>query len=71
MKRNVVIELSIIAATFLVLVVKDWLELYICSDIVQVVSNAVVVFSILYYCIVVYDSSIGLYNIIKGDDESV
>ena len=71
MKRNVVIELSIIAATFLVLIVKDWLELYICPGIVQVTSNAIVVFSILYYCIVIYDSSMGLYNIMKGDDENV
>ena len=68
MKRNVVIELGVIATTFLVLVIKDWLELHICSYTVQIIANTVVVFSVLYYCIVIYDSSMGLYDIMKGDD---
>lgn len=70
MKRNVVIELSVIAITFIVLVIKDWLILYLNSAFTQIIVNTVVVFSVLYYCIVIYDSSMGLYNIMKGKDKN-
>ena len=69
MKRNLVVELGVIAITFLVLVLKDWLELYLCSELSQIISNTVVVFSVLYYCIVIYDSSLGLYDLMRGVDK--
>lgn len=74
MKRNVVVEVHIIAATFVLLSAQSWLLSILpgCFP-VNIICNSVVVFALLYFVYVVYDSTLGLYRLFeysKGDSVS-
>lgn len=66
MKRNVVVEVHIIAATFVLLSAQSWLlsVLPICVP-VNIICNSVVVFALIYFVYVVYDSTLGLYRLFE------
>lgn len=67
MKRNVIIEVILIIASLVLLTIKSFLVSSIpsLSGIVSVGVNAVVVFSILYFILVNFDSFIGLFRLLK------
>ena len=66
LKRNVVIELIILCITFIALILKGFLlEIFVGYDwIVNTFTNSLIVFSILYFLLVIYDSFAGLFNIL-------
>lgn len=66
MKRNVRIEAILILSTLLIVVITNvFLEYnWFCDDIICVIRNVVIVFSLLYFVVVVYDSSMGLYDLL-------
>ncbi len=72
MKRNVRIEAILIISTLLILVAsnvflaKEWL----CEILICMIRNAVVVFALLYFVIVVYDSSMGLYDLLQFHEQN-
>ena len=72
MKRNVMIESCLILFTLIIIILsnvvlkQEWL-----SDVfVNVARNSVVIFSLMYFVVVVYDSSMGLYDLLQGTKES-
>ncbi len=67
MKRNVIIELCIIAFALLSLTMCSPLQYWLVNykTQIQIVVNAVVVFAIIYFMIVIYDSFNGLFSLIK------
>ena len=73
MKRNVKIESWLILFTLLVIIVSnvflkyEWLN----TEVVSIFRNTVVVFTLMYFVIVVYDSAMGLYDLLQySKDES-
>lgn len=72
MKRNVRIEAILIICTLLNIVIsnvffaKEWLN----ECVIILIRNTVVVFSLLYFVYVVYDSSMGLYDLLKYDNQN-
>lgn len=74
MKRNVKIESWLILFTLLVIIVSnvflkyEWLN----TEVVSIFRNTVVVFTLMYFVIVVYDSAMGLYDLLQySKDESI
>ena len=67
MKRNVRVEAILIMSALLIIVISNvFLENeWFCDDVICLIRNAVVVFSLLYFVIVVYDSSMGLYDLLQ------
>ena len=67
MKRNVVIESILIVTSLVLLTIKSFLILSFPSIdwIVSVGVNAVVIFSILYFILVIFDSFTGLFRLLK------
>ena len=67
MKRNVLIEAILILCTLLTIVISNiLLEIrWPCECIISIVRNAVVTFSLMYFVIVVYDSSMGLFDLLQ------
>lgn len=71
LKRNVQIQIGLIAITFSFLCCKE-MFIYNFPDIIEyilVVQNAIVVFSFLYFVLVIYDVATGLYQLIKKNNE--
>lgn len=77
LKRNVIIESILIFATFVIIVLSQvainqgWIN----NTITETIRNSMIVFSIMYFVIVVYDSSMGLYSLLefeadRGKDKS-
>lgn len=70
MKRNVRMESILIISTLLIIIVtnvflnNNWLS----ENVVRLVRNAMVVFTLLYFVIVVYDSSMGLYDLLQSNE---
>lgn len=67
MKRNVVIEVILIIVSLVLLTIKSFL-LSISPSLTGIVSvcvNAVVIFSILYFILVIFDSFTGLFKLLK------
>lgn len=67
MKRNVKIESWLILSTLLVIIVSNVFLKYgwFCAEVVSIFRNAVVVFTLMYFVIVVYDSAMGLYDLLQ------
>ena len=67
MKRNVRIEAILIICTLLVIVIMNVFQKREILDVrlISVIRNTIVVFSLMYFVIVVYDSSMGLYDLLK------
>lgn len=66
MKRNVVVEVRIIAITFVLLSAQSWLLSVLPIFFpVHIMCNSVVVFALLYFVYVVYDSTLGLYRLFE------
>lgn len=67
MKRNVRIEAILIICTLLVIVIMNVFLKHEILDVrlISVIRNTIVVFSLMYFVIVVYDSSMGLYDLLK------
>lgn len=71
MERNVVIEAIILVFTFAFLASFSWLTLMFESKecllaFLKLTRNAVVCFDFLYFVYVVYDSTVGLYHLLKS-----
>ncbi len=66
MKRNVRIEAILIICTLLVIVIVNVFQKYETLDVglIGVIRNTIVVFSLMYFVIVIYDSSMGLYDLL-------
>lgn len=67
MKRNVIIELCIIAVALVSLTICSPLQSWLtsCKNLIQIFVNTIVVFAIIYFMIVIYDSFHGLFSLIK------
>lgn len=67
MKRNVRIEAILILCTLLSIVFSNLFlaNKWFCDSIVFIIRNAIVVFALLYFVIVVYDSTMGLYDLLQ------
>ena len=67
MKRNVVIEVILIIASLVLLTIKSFLLSLIpfFNGFISVCVNAVVIFSILYFILVIFDSFTGLFKLLK------
>ena len=72
MKRNVRIEAILIICTLLVIVIMNVFQKYEILDVrlISVIRNTIVVFSLMYFVIVVYDSSMGLYDLLKFSNQN-
>lgn len=71
MERNVIIEAIILISTFAFIACFSWLisllkEKDSLLNIIYIIRNALVSFDVLYFVYVVYDSTIGLYHLIKS-----
>lgn len=72
MKRNVRIEAILIICTLLVIVIMNVFLKHEILDVrlISVIRNTIVVFSLMYFVIVVYDSSMGLYDLLKFGNQN-
>lgn len=72
MKRNVRIEAILIICTLLVIVIMNVFQKHGILDVrlISVIRNTIVVFSLMYFVIVVYDSSMGLYDLLKFGNQN-
>lgn len=72
MKRNVRIEAILIICTLLVIVIMNVFQKHEILDVrlISVIRNTIVVFSLMYFVIVVYDSSMGLYDLLKFGNQN-
>ena len=72
MKRNVRIEAILIICTLLVIVIMNVFQKHAILDVrlISVIRNTIVVFSLMYFVIVVYDSSMGLYDLLKFGNQN-
>lgn len=71
-KRNVRIEAILIICTLLVIVIMNVFQKHGILDVrlISVIRNTIVVFSLMYFVIVVYDSSMGLYDLLKFGNQN-
>lgn len=72
MKRNVRIEAILIICTLLVIVIMNVFQKHGILDVrlISVIRNTIVVFSLMYFVVVVYDSSMGLYDLLKFGNQN-
>ena len=72
MKRNVRIEAILIICTLLVIVIMNVFQKQEILDVrlISVIRNTIVVFSLMYFAIVIYDSSMGLYDLLKFGNQN-
>ena len=72
MRRNVRIESCLIIFTLVIIIVSNLIvkQKWLCDSVVNIVRNAVVIFSLMYFVVVVYDSSMGLYDLLQGTKDS-
>ena len=72
MKRNVRIEAILIICTLLVIVIMNVFLKHEILDVrlISVIRNTIVVFSLMYFVIVVYNSSMGLYDLLKFGNQN-
>ena len=72
MKRNVIIESCLILFTLIIIILSNVVlkQGWLCDAFVNVARNSVVIFSLMYFVVVVYDSSMGLYDLLQGTKES-
>lgn len=72
MKRNVMIESCLILFTLIIIILSNVVlkQEWLCDEFVNVARNSVVIFSLMYFVVVVYDSSMGLYDLLQGTKES-
>ena len=66
LKRNVVVELSILGITYVALSCKGFIiDIFTdYANLVDVFTNSLITFSILYFILVIYDSFSGLFDIL-------
>lgn len=71
MKRNVRIESCLILFTLIIIIFSNVVlkQGWLCDAFVNVARNSVVIFTLMYFVIVVYDSSMGLYDLLQGTKE--
>ena len=71
LKRNVIIQIGIVSFAFIFFSCK--VALIICFPFLNlyaaVIQNSVVVFSFMYFVLVIADTALGLYNLIKKNNE--
>lgn len=71
LKRNIIIEIVLIFALIVVIIISQILFKYVSSDsIIAIIRNGAIVFTIMYFVIVVYDSSMGLYDLLKYESKN-
>lgn len=71
LKRNVIIQVGIVAVAFVFLASKEAIIIYCpwCSAYATIVQNSVVVFAFMYFVLVIADTAMGLYDLIKKNNE--
>lgn len=72
MRRDVNIEISIICIAFLCYVVRGALSSIVSDEwltYITIVSNAVTVFSFVYFLMLIYDSVMGLWDLIEANNK--
>ncbi len=71
MKRNVRIESILIFMSLLVIIISNFVvaKQLMSEIIIYMIRNTVVVFCLLYFVIVVYDSSMGLYDLLEDETD--
>ena len=73
MKRDVNIEIFIICFAFLFYIIRGSLMLIVTPDYIKYIticSNAVTVFSFVYFLLLIYDSVIGLWDLIDANNKN-
>ena len=71
LKRNVVVELSILGVTFITLSSKGFFinQFADYANLVYIFTNSLISFSILYFILVIYDSFSGLFDILIANSK--
>lgn len=71
LKRNVIIQVSIVAVAFIFLTSKEAIVIYYAnfSECATIIQNSIVVFAFMYFMLVIVDAAMGLYDLIKKNNE--
>lgn len=71
LRRNVLIEISILTVAFLFLSCKGFLILKFphLASLLNVASNSIIAFALLYFGLVILDTTMGLYTLIKNNSK--
>lgn len=71
LRRNVLIEISILTVAFLFLSCKGFLILKfpLLASLLNVASNSIIAFALLYFGLVILDTTMGLYTLIKNNSK--
>ena len=71
LKRNVIIQIGIVAGAFVFFACKEAIIIFLpCfNNYANVTQNSIVAFAFMYFVLVIADTSMGLYNLIKKNSE--
>lgn len=71
LKRNVIIQVIIVAVAFAFIASNEAIIIYCpCfSEYATIIQNSIVVFALMYFMLVILDAAMGLYDLIKKNNE--
>lgn len=70
LKRNVIIQIAIVVIIFIFLCIKESIIIYnpALKDYIAIIQNSIIVFAFIYFVLVITDTAMGLYDLIKTNN---